>query len=174
MLSGRTIKNKYRSDSSEPSDRFAQIKKTPYISIMNILTKEWKYSKDIGIFILRLVFGLVLIYGHGSGKLATIFSGDEIKFMDPIGIGANLSFYLAAFAEGICAILLILGLFERFAALILAINFLVIFIFHAFMVGDGFTILEPRFFYLFSFIALIFTGPGRISLDYWLAGRRKP
>jgi putative oxidoreductase len=140
---------------------------------MSILTKDWKYSKDIGLLILRLVFGLVLVYGHGSEKLSVIFSGQEIKFMDPIGIGTNLSFFLAAFAEGICSILLILGLFGRFAALILTINFIVIFSFHAFMVGDGFRILELRFLYLFTFIALIFTGPGKISLDYLLFNKKK-
>lgn len=133
---------------------------------MSIFTKDWKYSKDIGLLILRLVFGLVLIYGHGFGKLVTIFSGDEIQFANPIGIGAVFSFYLAAFAEGICTILLILGLYERFAALVLTINFAVILFLHAFVFGDGFTILEPRFFYLFSFLALFFTGPGKLSLDY--------
>jgi len=133
---------------------------------MSVFTKNWKLSKDIGLLILRLVFGFVLIYGHGFEKLITIFNGDEIQFANPIGIGATLSFYLAAFAEGICTILLILGLFERFAALVLSINFIVILYLHAFVFGDGFTILEPRFFYLFSFIALFFTGPGRFSLDY--------
>src|SRR5699024_10425097 len=78
---------------------------------MSVFTKNWKLSKDIGLLILRLVFGFVLIYGHGFEKLITIFNGDEIQFANPIGIGATLSFYLAAFAEGICTILLILGLF---------------------------------------------------------------
>ena len=118
--------------------------------------------------ILRVVFGLVLIYGHGFGKLSVIFSGQEIQFMDPFGIGADLSYHLAAFAEGICALLLIFGLFSRLASLVLAINFMVIFIFHAFMAGDGFPILELRFLYLSGFIALVFTGPGRISLDHLL------
>lgn len=135
---------------------------------MNILLRNLKSGNDIGLLILRIVFGLVLIYGHGFDKITTVVRWDEIQFMDPIGIGATLSFYLAAFAEGLCAILLIIGLFSRFAALILSINFLVIFIFHAFMVGDNFMILEPRFFYLFTFIALFFTGPGRFSLDYYL------
>lgn len=98
--------------------------------------------------------------------MSVILSGQEIQFMDPIGIGVGTSYYMAAFAEGVCAILLILGLFSRIATLILTINFLVIFIFHAFMVGDGFAVLELRFFYLFSFIALTLTGPGRWSLDY--------
>ena len=95
----------------------------------------------------------------------------RIQFMDPIGIGASTSYYMAAFAEGVCAILLILGLFSRIATLILSINFLVIFIFHAFMIGDGFDVLELRFFYLFSFIALTLTGPGKLSLDHLLFRR---
>lgn len=135
---------------------------------MNVLLRNFKSGNDIGLLILRLVFGLVLIYGHGFDKIATVIRWDEIQFMDPIGIGATLSFYLAAFAEGVCATLLIIGLFSRFAALVLSVNFIVIFIFHAFMVGDNFMILEPRFFYLFTFIALFFTGPGRFSLDYYL------
>lgn len=126
---------------------------------------DFPVARDLGLLILRLVLGVVLIYGHGYAKLAVIFSGAPIEFMDPIGIGAGLSFHLAAFAEGICAILLILGLFSRLASLVLSVNFVVIFIFHAFMVGDGFPILELRFLYLFAFIALTLTGPGKISMD---------
>ncbi len=142
------------------------------MKITQYLTSDGEKGKAIGLLILRLIFGLVLLYGHGFGKLSVIFGGHEIQFMDPIGIGATLSFYLAAFAEGICGILLVLGLFSRFATLVLSINFLVIFIFHAFIVGDGFAILEVRFFYLFSFIALTFLGPGKISLDELLFNRR--
>ncbi|MCC7526834.1 MAG: DoxX family protein [Chitinophagaceae bacterium] len=139
---------------------------------LNFLTRDWSLGHDTGLLIFRVVFGLVLIYGHGFEKLTVIFSGQEIQFMDPIGIGAGTSYFLAAFAEGICAMLLVLGLFSRVATSILSMNFLVIFIFHAFMVGDGFAILELRFFYLFSFIALTLTGPGKLSLDYlWLRGK---
>ena len=139
--------------------------------IRKFLTHQSGISNDTGLLILRLVFGLVLIYGHGFEKLTVIFSGQEIQFMDPIGIGATTSYFMAAFAEGICATLLILGLFSRIATLILSVNFVVVFIFHAFMVGDGFPVLELRFFYLFAFIALTFTGPGRFSLDYALFRR---
>ena len=135
---------------------------------MNFFTKKCKNGNDIGLLILRLVFAIVLIYGHGFDKLSVIFSGQEIQFMAPIGIGRELSSYSASFAEGICSILLLLGLFTRLSALVLTMNFIVIFIFHAFMVGDGFVILEPRFFYLFAFIALGFTGAGKFSLDYLL------
>lgn len=143
------------------------------MKITKNLTSEWKMGTNFGLFLLRVTAGLVLIYGHGFGKLSTILSGQEIQFMNPIGLGAATSFYLAAFAEGICALLLVLGLFSRWATLILSINFLVIFIFHAFIAKDGFPILELRFFYLATFIALFFTGPGKISLDFWLFRSRK-
>lgn len=133
---------------------------------LSLLTRDWKGGHDTGLLIIRLVFGLVLLYGHGFEKMTVIISGQEIQFMDPIGIGASTSYHMAAFAEGICAILLILGLFSRIASLILSINFLVIFIFHAFIAGDDFAVLELRFFYLFSFIGITLTGPGRYSLDY--------
>ena len=135
------------------------------MTVMHLLSTEYKTGKNIGLLILRVVFAFALIYGHGFGKLSVIFTGKEIQFMDPVGIGPNLSFYLAAFAEGICTLFLIAGLFTRYVAFILSINFVVIFSFHAFIAKDGFDILEPRLFYLFCFIALIFTGPGRISLD---------
>lgn len=134
-------------------------------TIRNFLFKECKTANDVGLLIFRLALGLVLLYGHGAEKLSIIFSGQEIQFMDPIGIGTGLSFHLAAFAEGICAILLILGLFSRLASLILALNFIVIFIFHAFIVQDGFQVLELRFLYLLPFIALTFTGAGKYALD---------
>lgn len=140
---------------------------------LQLLYNNWAVGHDLGLLVLRLVFGLVLLYGHGYEKMAVILSGGEIQFIDPIGIGAATSYYMAAFAEGICAILLILGLFSRIATLILSINFIVVFIFHAFIVGDGFDILELRFFYLFSFIALTLTGPGRYSLDHLLFSRSK-
>jgi len=133
---------------------------------MNTLIKGWKSGNDTGLLVLRVVCGLVLFYGHGSEKLAAMFSGNEIQFMDPIGIGSTLSFFMASFAEIACALLLITGLFTHLAALILVFNFIVIFIFHAFIVGDGFSVLELRFLYLFSFVTLFFTGAGKFSLDY--------
>ena len=91
--------------------------------------------------------------------------------MDPIGIGAIPSYYMAAFAEGICAILVVAGLFSRFATLILSINFLVVVGFHA-SSGDGFDMLELPIIYLAAFVAFTLTGPGNISLDNKLFKRK--
>lgn len=143
-------------------------KKLFIIMKTNVLTKDWANGKDTGLLIMRFILGFLLLYGHGFGKLSTVFSGQEIQFMDPIGIGATFSFYLAALAEGICALLLILGLFSRYASIILTVNFVVILIFHGIIMGDAFNVLEVRFLYFFGFLATIFSGPGRFSLDYLL------
>src|SRR5699024_11748879 len=135
------------------------------MNLSSFLLKENRSAHDIGLLLLRIVAGLVLLYGHGFQKLTVIFTGKEIQFGDPLGIGMTSSFYLVAFAEGICALLLIFGLFSRAAALILTFNFLVILWVH---LGDEFKILELRFFYLASYMALALLGPGRISLDYFL------
>lgn len=140
------------------------------MKVLNYLTKEYKGTTAVGLLLLRIVAGLVLFYGHGFGKLSTVFGGDEIMFGDPIGIGATPSFYMAAFAEGICALLLITGIFTRAAAFVLVLNFLVILSVH---INDGFPILELRFFYLASFLALFLLGPGRLSLDHLLFNRRR-
>ncbi|MBK8636139.1 MAG: DoxX family protein [Saprospiraceae bacterium] len=137
-----------------------------------ILFKNSKTTNDIGLLIFRLTLGLVLLYGHGAEKLSVILSGQEIQFMDPIGIGASLSFYMAAFAEDVYAILLLLGFFSRFASLVLTVNFITIFIFHALIIKDGFEVLELRFLYLLPFIALTFTGAGRFSLDDYFFKKR--
>lgn len=140
------------------------------MNLSSFLLKENRASQDIGLLLLRIVAGLVLLYGHGFQKLTVIFTGQEIRFGDPLGIGMTSSFYLVAFAEGICALLLIFGLFSRAAALILTFNFLVILWVH---LGDEFKILELRFFYLASYTALALLGPGRISLDYLLFNPNK-
>ncbi len=138
--------------------------------IKSLLFKDCKITTDIGLLIFRMTLGLVLLYGHGARKLSVIFSGQEIQFMDPIGIGANLSFYMAAFAEGICAILLVLGLFSRISSLVLTVNFIVIFFFH---LKDGFDALELIFLYLLPFLALTFSGAGKYALDQFLFNSKK-
>src|SRR5690625_6959170 len=92
----------------------------------SFLLTENRTSHDIGLLLLRIVAGLVLVYGHGFQKLAVIFTGQEIQFGDPLGIGMTSSFYLVAFAEGFCFLLLIFGLFFRVAALIRTFNILLV------------------------------------------------
>jgi putative oxidoreductase len=87
------------------------------------------------------------------------------KFADPLGIGKMPSLALATFAEVFCAVLIILGLFARPAALALAINMGVAFAIvhkHAF---KGPASGELAWIYLGGFIVLFLAGAGRFSID---------
>lgn len=130
---------------------------------MKTFFKDWKLGVDFGILLTRFAIGFGLFYGHGMGKLSRLFSGEEIRFMDPIGLGETTSFILVAFAEGICGLLLIVGLLTRFAAIPAFIAMaVVVFVAHN---GQPFGDIEVAFLYLLGSAALFFTGGGKFSLD---------
>lgn len=123
-------------------------------------------NTNLSLLVLRVGAGL-LIFTHGWPKLLKVFNGD-FAFADPIGIGATLSLILAAFAEGICGLLVTLGLGTRLAAIVLSINmFVVAFIAHA---GDPFSSKEKGLLFLLLFVVLALTGAGKHSLDKKVLG----
>lgn len=125
--------------------------------------KEWAYGKDINSLILRLVLGFSMFYSHGLGKWQVLFGDGEIKFADPIGLGMTLSLVLAVFAEVICSILIALGLFTRFALIPLIITMAIaLFVVHS---GQAFGKIELPLIYFAGYLAVLFVGPGRFSLD---------
>lgn len=121
---------------------------------------------DIGLLLLRLIFGGLMLVNHGLGKMEKLFAGGEIKFADPIGLGAELSLQLAVFAEVICAALLIVGAFTRFALMPLIFTMLVaVFIVHW---ADAFGDKEGGLLYLIPYVILFVKGSGKYSVDYQL------
>ena len=116
---------------------------------------------NIGLLILRLGFSVGFMT-HGYDKLIRIFSGNY-KFSDPIGIGSTLSLFLTAFAEFVAPIFLIIGFKTRLLSI-----FPIITMFVAFVIshdGDPFSKKEKSFIYLIAFITILFTGPGKYSID---------
>jgi putative oxidoreductase len=118
---------------------------------------------DIGLLILRVFTGAFMFFGHGLQKLKMLFSGGEIKFANPIGLGPEVSLALSTFAEFFCAGLLILGIFPRTSAGFLIVNMFVAgFIYHA---ADPFATKEKALLFMIVFIALLFMGAGKYSLN---------
>jgi putative oxidoreductase len=117
---------------------------------------------NIATMALRLTFGLMLLIDHGLDKI-THFSNYEYGFFDLFHIGHRISLILCIFAEVFCSVLVVLGLFTRFAALVLVINMSVA----SFMAlkGKPLSAHELAFFYLAAFFSILLVGPGRISVD---------
>lgn len=119
-------------------------------------------TNDLGLLFLRVSAGLLMAFAHGWGKTLKVISGD-FAFADPIGIGAAPSLVLAALAEFVCALLVVLGVKTRYAAAPIAFTMLVAaFVVHA---GDPWAKQEFALIYAIPFIALIFTGGGRYTVQ---------
>ena len=112
--------------------------------------------------LLRVVFGLLMITKHGYDKMMK-FSTLQYQFYNFLGLGTKTSLVLAIFAEVLCALFIVLGLFTRFATIPLIILMLVA-IFGA-NAGKPLIESELALLYLGAFVTLLFCGPGRISID---------
>lgn len=121
---------------------------------------------DLGRLILRLALG-ILVLMHGLAKLSSGIGGIESML-----VAKSLPAFFAWGAyigEVIAPILVILGIYQRLGALLIALNMVVaIVLAHShqlFMVNNmGGWQLELQGMFLFTGIALIFLGAGAYSL----------
>ncbi len=121
-------------------------------------------STDAGLLVLRLGLGLSLFLRHGLEKL-TGYSHMVTHFPDPIGVGPHLGLAYALFSDGVCSLLVILGLGTRWAAAVIIFNLLVVFAFvHQMNFRDGHV--EAVILYIVGYLAILTCGPGRLSLDH--------
>ena len=128
-----------------------------------------KYSAaafNFSMLFLRVVFGLLIISKHGYDKLVK-FSTLQYQFYNFLGLGSRISLGLAIFAEVLCALFIVIGLFTRLACIPLVIAMSVA-LFSAHQ-GDFFGRGEAAGLFLIVFFVLLFTGPGKVSLDRLIA-----
>ena len=118
-------------------------------------------STSLGLLVLRVSMGALMLV-HGLPKLMGYGEMSQ-AFLDPIGLGSQLTLILAIAAEVGCAVLLILGLGTRLAAIPLATTMLVAwFVVH---IEDPWVKQELPALFLTGFVTLILTGAGKFSLD---------
>lgn len=140
---------------------------------------------SVGLLVLRVGIGGYMLT-HGWGKLQMVIAGDFGKFGDPVGLGSVASLVLVTGAEFLCALLVMLGCATRLAAVPVVIAMAVAaFVAHG---GDPWTMeqgaklflsgqakswasREPALLYLVPFLALVFTGAGRFSIDGLIRAR---
>lgn len=116
---------------------------------------------NLATLLMRIGFG-GLMMNHGYQKLVN-FAAIKPKFMNFLGMGQGMSLGLVVFAEFFCALLIIIGLFSRLAAIpIVIVLSVALFKAHKGLVfGEG----EMAALFLTGFICLLITGPGKISVD---------
>lgn len=127
-----------------------------------MLLNSQPISEDFGYLVLRVSAGGTMFWQHGWPKLVG-FTERMDSFADPFGLGPTFSLILIVIAEVLCSLLVALGLWTRVALIPLIIGMSVI----AFVVksGEPFAEKELAVVYLCAFIALLFTGSGRFSVD---------
>ena len=142
-----------------------------------MIWKKWEKYYDEGLLVMRLTFGLGFIYFHGWSKL---MGGPERwerlgGAMSNIGIDFGHTFFgfMAAFSETVAALCIALGLFFQPMLALLSFTMILAVLSHV-ASGKG----NPGNAFKFAGICagLIFTGPGKYSLDArlqrWLEARR--
>ncbi len=130
-----------------------------------ISVKHHTGTLSFGLLLLRLMAGFGMLT-HGYPKLQRLLAGD-MSFGDPLGIGEQLSLILVVFAEFVCSLLVILGLFTRLAVIPLIINMsVIVFVVHA---GEGFGKQESALMYLVMYLVMLVAGSGRVSIDKLLS-----
>ena len=138
-------------------------------------------AKDFGLLLIRLGVAVGMFLFHGYDK---IMGGPE-RWEGVGGAMANLGIaftpvvwgFLAAFAESVGSILILLGPLFRFATLMLAFNMLVAALRHLSLpvdeAGAGWGGAEKALLYMLVYVGLFFTGPGRFAARLTHAERRR-
>lgn len=129
-------------------------------------------ATSAGLLALRLFFGLTMVIHHGWDKLMT-FNDASSSFPDPMHVGHTVSMGMTVFAEVVAAILLAIGLWTRFAALVLAFEMGVAFTLIHKMAMSGAMPGEMAFMYFGAYLTLLLAGGGKFSADKALFGKGK-
>ncbi len=134
------------------------------------MTYDASTRKDLGIALLRFMVGIVFL-AHGSQKLFVMGMGNVGGFLGNIGVPAPAFFgVVVTLVEFLGGIALILGLFTRWAALLLVIDMtvavLLVHLKNGFFLPRGY---EYALTMWFANLALVLTGAGAVALDnvFW-------
>ncbi len=127
-------------------------------------TKYNENSFAFGLLLIRVGAGGLMLT-HGFDKMLNYAENKSMNYL----FGAPFDGVLVIFAELFCSLFLIFGLFTRFALIPLIVTMIVAF----FIAHDGIVIGKSNgqsaLLYLLVYSGLLFTGPGKFSIDRMIA-----
>ncbi len=119
------------------------------------------WAFNTALFVLRVALGLMML-PHGYSKLIR-FGDLQAKFTNFLGLGSTLSLGLVLFAELICSVFIIIGLFTRFSVMpLIVVMCVALFKSHG---GEIFGAGEKAGLFLAGYIVILLVGPGKASVD---------
>lgn len=127
----------------------------------NKILSTQSLNADLGILLLRLVFGGLFIY-IGYGKIEHYHQYMPM-FKDYIGLGVKTSYNLVIFAEFFCGILVTIGLLTRLAVIPILITMIVVFFIA--LKDKGFNDKQLAFLFLILSFVIFVLGSGKFSID---------
>ena len=117
--------------------------------------------QDLGLLFLRASGALFLLWVHGVPKVLNY--NEQLQLIeDPFHLGAHVTLLLAIFAEVLCPVLIVAGVWVRLACLpILAVLLIAMVVVH-----PEWTLFEGQFGWLLLilFTSVLIAGPGRFVL----------
>ena len=138
----------------------------------SVLNSATAINIDLGLLIIRLIIGaLMAFYGyekllHFDTMAASDFWTKNISFL---GMSGKVPLALTIFAELVCSLLLIIGLFSRFSLLVLMFCmgyiFIIVFPMSILDKGENGYQFNDAFVYFMLYLGLFFTGVGNYSVD---------
>jgi len=142
-------------------------------SCCRIMATSAGCAERMGITLVRVMVGVVFIF-HGYQKWFVMGPAKMMEMFGSMGISHSAT-YAAMTAELGCGILLVLGLFTRFAAVPILITMIVaivkVHLAHGFSLGNGGY--EYPLTLGVAALALILAGPGTLAVDNLFTGKRK-
>ena len=127
--------------------------------------------REKGAFFVRLVVGFVLVYGTQDNVFSNARMVEFRDFLAARGVPFPLlAAHVSAYAQFVCGVLYVLGLYVRPAALLMVVNFVA-----ALLIAHLDTPLDAArlaLCMLFCSLFLLFNGAGALSLDEMLSRRR--
>lgn len=125
---------------------------------------------DLALLIARVGVSASMLT-HGLPKLMMLFGEGPVQFPGVMGMGPEISLFLAVFAEVLCSILILLGLGTRLAAIPLIVTMVIaVFLVHG---ADPFAVQEMGLLYLFAYVVFFLVGSGKYSFDALLVKKEK-